>query len=513
MVSLFGVFAAAYALPNRNPVANADSDGFARLTKFEFPVDADDTLRLFYLEFTSNPLHEPGIFGVFWHMPVFDSNVSLNGANELQWYALDGKTYYFCAHSAEKRGREVVAYTDNTGTWRAEKKKNGFEIKSLEDETSHTYADGRLTELTLKNNRRLMINYRRDGLVSSVKDKAGSTVLAFEYYNGRKHIKSIRTRDGAYNFKYHQRKAREIFGGDNFYGQAPLLSEVECPGKTVETFEYARSMMRPRVILLKDLNEITTSPLRVNRMSVASNGEPKGWLEWCAATGIIMADNGGVYGIGNDKYDSFFPNFKPGQGANKFSAIKYKGENMPYPRIRLLDYENYYEILGDASTGEITRNSKIGSCGPLKMKTRKVERLMGDIKSLSNPAAADWSLVKANSYDDKGRIVRELYSNGDVIAFNYGKSGQVYEKFLNGELIFFDARRTDVPKEKDNELLWFFERLNDGTSRRIVSTKLEPNVFMHKVQSASGEVFTTLRQDVKSNVIEAGGFKIFATNK
>lgn len=215
------------ALPNLNPIGHSDNDGFARLTKVEFPISEDDPFRIFYLEFSTNPCFEPNIFGAFWHMPVLDSKVEEIGPSELKWYAPNGKTFFFCAHSTEKKGKNIVSYTDNTSAWKAVKRRNGFEITSLIDGTSHVYSDGRLTEITL-DNKKYHIAYR-DGKVASVREKSGAPALAFEYQKDKKHLKSIRNYEGTYNFEYHARKTGDILSNDNFYGQALLLASIEYP--------------------------------------------------------------------------------------------------------------------------------------------------------------------------------------------------------------------------------------------------------------------------------------------
>lgn len=420
------------ALPNLNPVNNANIGGFARVTRLEFPMDENDSLRFFYLEFCTNPASEPGMFGAFWHMPVFSSKVESTKANELKWHAPDGETYHFCSHFTEKKGKEIISYTDNNSRWKALKKKGGFDIVSLIDGSCFMYRDGRLSEFMLSDKRRYQIAYRREGGVSSVKDRSGRTVFAFDYHKDLKHVKSVKTYNDTCSFEYYPRKSGDILGNDHFYGQALLLRKIEsaADGNT-QTFEYVRSRNRPRTILLKDLNELATSPLPVNKMSIVSNGESKGWIEWCAATGIIMADNSGEYMVGNDKHDSFFPNFKPGQGNAKFSAIKYVNPNAKYPQIFMLDYQNYYEIKGNPFNGEILRNSLIGACGPLKMEVRKVEKLEGSLNG------GVWSLVKSKSYDHNGRLAREFDNAGNITEYavkTLDNGDLLSQTLLNGRL-------------------------------------------------------------------------------
>ena len=398
-----------YGMPNRNPVVNADGNGFARFTKIDFKMDERDSLRMFYLEFTTNSRFEPGGFGAFWHMPVFSSHITLSKSNSLSWYAPNGATYLFCAHSAEKKGRRIESFIDSTSTWRAVKKKSGYDIVSLKDGSTFTYDKGQLTGFMLKDKRKYDVIYRSgDNNVVSVKEKSGGNVLSFEYHKDGRHVKSVTTYLGTFSFEYHPRKSGDILGTDNFYGNALLLGKIEYPGdRGVEEFEYSKPLSRSRGILLKDLTEITTSPLSVKKMAMRMGDEEKGWIEWCSVTGLIMADNGGKYSIGSDGHDSFFPNFKPGQGNAKFSAVKYTTPNMPYPQIHLFDYDNYYEIKGNPSTGEIVRNLKIGACGSLKMKTRKVEKLVGTLK------APEWVLEKTYLYDNFGKLFRELDRDGN----------------------------------------------------------------------------------------------------
>lgn len=265
-------------------------------------------------------------------------------------------------------------------------------------------------------------------------------------------------------------------------------------GGGTEIIEYQRVQNRPHTIVLKDLNETLTSPLRVNRIEVKENGESKGWIEWCAATGIIMADSGGQYMIGNDKTDSFFPNFKPGQGNAKFSAIKYLGSNAKYPQIYMFDYDNYYEIIGNPHTGEIFRNLIIGACGPLKMNTRKVEKLTGSYRQ------GEWSLVKTNTFDSDGRLIRVVDAENNVTGYSYDKAiGKLTLLTENGQIKQSNKfSSTGMPLEKirmDNGIEYksiygssgeFVEQYTDG--------KLEK-----RMEFENGQVVKTILYDKFGN--------------
>ena len=479
-------------MSNLNPIANAESNGFGRITQLEFPMDENDDLRVFYLEFNTSPLNEPGMFGAFWHMPIFTSHVELNSSNELQWYAPNGVTYYFCAHLAEKKGKKIESFVDNSSTWRALVAKNGFVIKSLIDESSFTYRDGRLSEFMLNDKRGYTISYSSsNGRPLAVKERSGKSVLSFEYEKDQRHVKSVKTYKGIYKFGYHGRKSGDILGTDNFYGNALLMAKIEHPDASpINEFEYSKSLSRPRGILLKDLTEISTQPLSVKKMTIKAGGKEKGWIEWCSATGLIMADSGGQYMIGNDKFDSFFPNFKPGQGNAKFSAIKYKKPEMPHPQIYFFDFDNFYEITGDPDTGEILRKSKIGACGPLKLKTRKVEMLSGPLKD------DVWSLVKTNSFDDKGRLVRTIDADGNVREYFYDK------KFGGLALLMENGVLKHSNKFSDSGKLIEEITVLDGVEiKRTISPsgdfeeEFKDGKIKRRLEYANGEIVKTILYD------------------
>lgn len=456
------------AMPNKNQVANADENGFARFTKLDFPLDANDSLCIFYLEFSTDPTLEPGIFGPFWHMPALSSKVERTDSNALSWYAPNGVTYFFCSHLAEKKGRQIEAFIDNTSSWRAIRKKNGYVIESLISGATFAYENGRLAEFMLRDKRRYVLTYRNDNKnISSVKDRSGASAINFEYHRDGRHVRSIKTFKGAYTFEYHARKAGDLLGTGNLYANALLLGKIVRPEAiSTDEIEYSQSPSRRRGILLKNLTEIVTSPLNVLKMSMKSSGEEKGWIEWCSATGLVMADNGGEYMIGNDRFDSFFPNFKPGQGNSKFSAVKYTSNNMPNPAIYLLDHDNYYEIVGDPASGEILRKSKIGACGPSKMMTRKVEKLEG---SLADPI---WSLVKVNSFDDKGNLIREIDASGNAKEWVY--TGD----FMNGTIEeLFNGEKISAVELKNGQKLYEMRKIGDDIYETVTDEPASEILF------------------------------------
>ena len=362
-------------MPNRNPVANADEHGYAKFTKIDFPLDAKDRLLMFYLEFNSDPVLEPGMHGAFWHIPAFYSKLAPVNGDEFNWLAPNGVTYYFCGHGIKKQGVDGAksdTYTDNTGIWVATKKKNDVRIESLKDKSSFIYRNGRLLAFTVKGEKYNVRYAGVRGAVSSVSGESDSNAgLTFEYYDDLRHVKSIKTCKGVYKFKYHGRTPEDILGDDKAFSEVRLLSEIEYPDGKIQKIAYSRKPSVPRIRLSGNFSEEKADSAPVNRMNFKDpSGESGEWIEWFAKSGIISADSSGPYMVGSEA------DFE-GRPGPRFIAIKHINPLKKHPHLYLFDRDNRFEIIGNPDSGEVLRYSKTGGCGNNaheRQENRKAER-------------------------------------------------------------------------------------------------------------------------------------------
>lgn len=167
------------------------------------------------------------------------------------------------------------------------------------------------------------------------------------------------------------------------------------------------------------------------------SGKECGFISWDATTGIIISDSGGEYAVRNPLIDKFSPEYdayeiyRKRSGRTQESRISYKKPEYKYAEIWDYSSRNAIKITQDPNTGEQTRTSYIGNPGNASMKVRKIEK-----KSAGDN---DWKLFYAKAYNDKGQLIREINSRGDIKEFMYDSNGK-HRKTIENGLTTYESR-------------------------------------------------------------------------
>lgn len=263
--------------------------------------------------------------------------------------------------------------------------------------------------------------YTSDGSIRQILNMNKKTVpLEVEYERGSKNVSSVKVNDKTFNLAYTDGVLTSPDGVrklDSY--RIRLLASVSSENET-DNFSYEAQERRTRQVIMNNFRESKTPPVPVNKMSMSKNGTEAGWIEWCAMSGMIMADNGGDYKIGNREFDQFYTergSKKEILGKNERqlpakTTISYLQEGNFQPRMWSYDWNNAQEFWQDEKSGEIKRYSFIASSGPTRLKLRKVEKFTGG--NLANEQDNDaWDMISTWNYDSNGNLLRIFYGNGD----------------------------------------------------------------------------------------------------
>ena len=426
--------------PFPNPVGNGSLFCYASVPSGKIDFELPGTGTSLRLKFDSDPRKEPGILGMFWRIPLLDSAFREIDRNVLEWAAPNETAYFFYKNSGspDRLGCNVRrlasagkydVYLDSSGCWLAKKSLKGYEIVVEEignPDCFFQYKNFRLVKIgSGKPGAAYVLSYEKN-LLKSVRPAKGTGAAAlFEYDGGM--LKSLRYGGKTFSFGY-----GEYSIGQSGGKPVKLLSEVACGGEK-ETYSYGRMGARERGVLLRGCGTgRAKGKSEVLRMTFTSVFGAKSWIEWCAETGMIMADNAGRYNTGNDVSDPLNPGYVGGaRPVPGLSVVEYFQSGKQYPERYYYDWKNAILITTTGATGNTVKKSLIGSKGPNYLKTRKIEILNGD----SVGPGSSWRLDKIYNYDDKGRFMRELDANGRVAAYAVADDIN-YCIYRDGKLVF-----------------------------------------------------------------------------
>lgn len=418
----------------KNSVGNANSRGYAHIEKQLPKIDfGTDTVR-FFMDFISDPYRDSGFFGLYWNVSLFNTSCVKVRENQYEWRAPNG-THYFLTKNSSADPKNTDAYLYNHGEWilKETSAKNIRIEDGKNNDVFFTYKNGRLAKFCAKPKGDVFaINYAVNGRIDSIVNESKKNVVLKISYAGEDLVKSLTVGNETCAFEYEDFKLPS-------FPNKKLLSKIIYPDGTADILKYSLPQPRSRRIVDKKFNERGTPLVSVMRMDQTSASGSKGWIEWCAESGMIMSDGGGEYKIGNDKNDVYYSE-KAREYANKgstqptpsFVSFIYERKDKKYPERYFYDWDNLIRITSNSDTGVSKRESLIGAVGPIYLEPRKIEEMKdGDI---SNPS---WDFVKSFVYDDKGRLIRELDKFGNVKSWEYFKdSSDVATIINNGELIY-----------------------------------------------------------------------------
>ena len=417
-----------------NRLGNADSFGYVRIVRTlgEYPL-TDGRAFPMHLVFSSNPKREPGAFGPYWHMPLFDSTVVQFDQYKLYWDGPDELRHFFdLDRSADARRSEKV-FVQRGQKWRATIDRRGdILIEAIERPNwYYRYRDGRLEEFRLgEGSSAYRIAYSNRGYPLYITDASTNRRVFEVTYRGGTDPERVTIGD--------QRVHVEMGDGDltapdgqtsyrNF--RVRFLRSLQVEGEAAEQFEYSKGAAHPRTIpehVNAEGTKIAEKLFRIatNRMVVrtGTEGASENFVQWEAQSGFILADSGASYAISNESWDPLNP-----RADNRVAPRSVRIERQPaegQPQLWAYDWKSGVRTYTDLATGDLMRRTYIMSGGNAHLKLRKRER-----KSDSG-----WDTLDQRAYDPAGRIIRRI-AGPNLVTINYDGRGSVSQWALGGVLV------------------------------------------------------------------------------
>lgn len=468
----------------RNPIANTDLYGFVHIDK-NLPNDFGDENIKFTICFSSDIRKEASILGSYWNFSLLNSFCVLLSDTQLKWVAPNGVSFYF--NKDGNTSKNIYLY--NGGEWIAQNisaKGDAWRIeKSGELNTFYEYKNGRLIKFcTTANDDIFLLKYQGKKL-SSIYNLSKRKELISISYNDLALAKSFTINGNVYEFEYAPSPSVNI-------AHTSLLSKITYPDKSFEAFEYTNSKAsKARTITNKDFTTRKVNLSSINRLVQTSQSGNESWVEWDANTGIILADSGGEYEIGNNKDDSAFSNgvTKSPNPTPEFISLTYKSKSKKHPERYFYSWGRAIKIISDPDTGESTRYHLIGSNGPSYLNVRKIEKTVdADLKK------PNWKIIESFAYDNKGRIIRKFSPKG-IITWKYTDEYGSFRRYAGHDILqqimLFDSDR----RKKSNTIY------SDGKETEYVYTYFEDEYTVFKIVDGRYSDFWTY--DMKDNLIDS----------
>lgn len=461
--------------PSNDIVAgNADNYGFARITRDLNDIFGIPSIVKTQMIFSSSPQKEPKYFGLFWSLSIFDTSLKELNQEVLEWNAPNGMRYYLGKRDSTNKS---VEYFHKSDWWKATIIKNKTTISSLSDpKCIFEYSNGRLVRFCFGGDfDTFRISYTSPNRIQSItSEKNNKNIITAIYLTNSSEIEILTIGDQRYTFSYtdnHLSFPKE----QSLYAKLKLLNKITYPDGKVEEFKYSNIPHRSRTVISERFEKRITPPVSVCRLDVGNE-----YIEWDIKTGIIMSDSSGMYEIGNEKFDELFSTktstVKDGWHTRhshpNTTRIIYNRENAKYPEIYAYDWENAIKILGNPHSGEVFRYNFIASPGAAFMALRKTEKLNGEITKNK------WSFYRVYSYDDLGRLIREIDNEENVIITEYfGKSNDVSKISVNDTVTYY--------KKIENGKEYIYKVSDNGVVSEIVQY-LDKPIEIKKMTGAYG---------------------------
>ncbi len=428
------VFAKKLITNRANVFGNADNRAFVYISRPLPKIDFGDSSIIFNMEFSSNPKKTPGNLGMYWSVSLFDSVAVKTDPAQLEWKTPNRMSYFFRKGKSPNTGYEFFSFNNGEFTAKLDKKGRILIEHGKDKDCFYEYKDGRLSKFCAgKKSDTFVVNYFSDGRVKNLHNQSKKkTELEFFYDGAAKEASRMKIGGAVYKFGYTDIPGRADEDGKTG-SAAKALSLVQTSDGSFEKMAYTAEKPRSRTVVSRDFARNDTASVKVSRMEVYdADGNSKGYVEWCAETGMIMADNAGRYNTGNDVSDPLNPGYVGGaRPVPGLSVVEYFQSGKQYPERYYYDWKNAILITTTGATGNTVKKSLIGSKGPNYLKTRKIEILNGD----SVGPGSSWRLDKIYNYDDKGRFMRELDANGRVAAYAVADDIN-YCIYRDGKLVF-----------------------------------------------------------------------------
>ena len=452
--------------------------GYARLTKCQTKIPLSHYTLFLRLEFSSDLKQAPGIAGPFWHFPALDSSLTQAHSGELVWVDPHGARWFFYPDRTKEARGGAEILKNHSGDWIAYNNAARGRIRIENIGNPEWFAEYKNFKLSAlgggKKGEVLYFEYSQSRL-SAIKSSGGN-VAEFKYNkNGMLSSLKISSDEKPFLFEYHDKPVAAAL--DAQFAALPnafLLKSISYPDGGLETFSYEEKPKRARVQLKNDFSSVSSPQEVVHRMTQSAGGG-ESFIEWSASTGMVMADSGGDYSVGNDWSDASHPGFRKEALTPSFSLVKYANKDRPYPDYYYYSWDGLVEITGDGSTGGAINYPKIAAPGKNYGRNRKIEKLSGG--SLASPGQS-WSVLSVYHYDTEGRMIREIDENKSVINYTYNAAGRLVEKTKDGIPLYLWGNA------KDGSPVRYLDARDGSGMLKIVAT---PDKSKYKVVSESAD--------------------------
>lgn len=406
--------------PIQNPAGNANLYGYARVSKETPDIDLGSDAYDLCIQFCSNPDNEPGFLGAYWDVPFLSSNILQTDGNRLKWQCPNRTFFYFeknrdsslgagAALKKKANKSKYEMYFDTTGMWCAYKTAdNSVKVESISNgKECYIYKNGKMTRFE-NDNGSFDISYKKNKLASVKSASTRRELISVNYGDDGNHAQSMTVDGKTFKFEYHDRNPGDILSKGQWDKNTKLLKSITDPDGNVESFSYEMKWKKPRRILHENFTESRTKDVNIDRITFSDASGSQSWIEWCAQTGMITADSGGEYAVGNNLSDKLHP-APTNKPTPTYVAIKYERASHEFPQLYYYNWSNTNEIVGDSKTGDVYRYIKMAGNENTYRLDRKVEKLKKGSSIDNNPI---WELQKTNYYDNNGRIIREIDGDG-----------------------------------------------------------------------------------------------------
>lgn len=412
----------------------ADRYGYALYTVPLVQLSMDGEKIPLRAEFSTDPRPNPSPspLGRGWSVNFFSSALVEVDQDSIRWHRPDGRIFFFILErgnaTAQKGGVSApVVFKSKDGSWIASKlpKTRIITLTHSESGAEFIYEDGLLVRFAFRN-------------------KGQNAEQYSITYNGTRRPVRLAT--------FGTGKLLAEFSYDNSE-RAKSLSLGEANSKTAKpiVFKYATASLSqfdtgPYLI---NIGNVALTPLNivyraeeggVNRIDFERSalGSTSSLL-WEARTGFIVKDEGASYNIVNP---SLANGGKPEVGSKSKSQVMDYNWRPEEAKVTRVDKDGTFELrFYDRSQGILMETDKYNvttktyyllASGPMYGAVRKKEEIK-DRKIV---------VLERNAYDDKGRIVRRIDADQNMMVWDYLEGGSYVKKTLNGQVaqeLFYDS--------------------------------------------------------------------------
>jgi len=364
-----------------NSLGFANNYGYFRIWRELDEADFGQELILpLRTEFSSDKGVKSSIFGPGWRCPLMEANAYLKRERTMAVELICGKRMYL-----NRENRTSTTFRTEDKEWKGELRGQDFTL-SRPDGWELRYSNGKIVRLRTDQNRVLIWIYEGDKIAAIKEEGAPNPVVKVET-DARGIPVGLLVNDRRHQFTIGERPLIEHENNLNLVtGLEKTLASWTVPDGKIEEYHFQTGEgLIPSLILFE-------------------GGEKKGDYKWDPKTNFITSDGEWEYKIEGD-----------GKNIPKLNRVNLKGEEEFFYMNNTLGISERKSLQDGHIITEIFKSQ-----GPLYGKLRKVEKIENGSKRV----------VRQLTYDEKGKLTREMDSDGYFLVFNYDKKGELIGKAI-----------------------------------------------------------------------------------